>query len=301
MSLFERRSTDETDTATDHTATDHSHHAAHEQDVTDASRTVPPTIADAKPDVDEPVVATAPTTAAADADQGSWDQTNDSEPLASPTATDGFAERDAVTDAPKTNVVGDEPAFGTGRADTARTQPVSTVEPTAVQDPDYVPAPSTYGADALGAGADPADDLGAPAHADTKFGTTSDTGGLGAATTADTDDLGGATTADTDGLSAPAAAGTSTPGDDATGAGAKSTQAGAWREVLLDFVDHPRDAVEKADRLVDDALRSFTERINREHSGLRDAWKTHGEPSTEDLRAALRGYRDFFDKVLNSR
>lgn len=78
-------------------------------------------------------------------------------------------------------------------------------------------------------------------------------------------------------------------------------QPGDWRQVLLEFVDNPRGAVEKADRLVDDAVRSLTERINREHSGLRDAWHTHGEPSTEDLRNALRGYRDFFEKVLNSR
>ncbi|WP_076820802.1 hypothetical protein [Pseudofrankia asymbiotica] len=83
----------------------------------------------------------------------------------------------------------------------------------------------------------------------------------------------------------------------ATGAG----QSGAWRQVLLEFVDHPREAVEKADRLVDDAVRSLTERINREHTGLRDAWHTHGEASTEDLRKALRGYRDFFEKVLNNR
>ncbi|WP_198543276.1 hypothetical protein [Pseudofrankia sp. BMG5.36] len=78
-------------------------------------------------------------------------------------------------------------------------------------------------------------------------------------------------------------------------------QSGAWRQVLLEFVDHPREAVEKADRLVDDAVRTLTERINREHSGLRDAWHTHGEASTEDLRRALRGYRDFFEKVLSNR
>ncbi|MBL7497183.1 hypothetical protein I6A84_18180 [Frankia sp. CNm7] len=86
-----------------------------------------------------------------------------------------------------------------------------------------------------------------------------------------------------------------------TGTNAGDEQSGAWRQVLLEFVDHPREAVEKADRLVDDAVRSLTERISREHSGLREAWHTHGEPSTEDLRRALRGYRDFFDKVLSSR
>jgi len=80
-----------------------------------------------------------------------------------------------------------------------------------------------------------------------------------------------------------------------------TAQSADWRQVLLEFVDHPREAVEKADRLVDDAVRALTERINKEHSGLRDAWRTHGEPSTEDLRKALRGYRDFFEKILSSR
>jgi hypothetical protein len=87
-----------------------------------------------------------------------------------------------------------------------------------------------------------------------------------------------------------------------TGAGTDGPeQPGDWRQVLMEFVDHPREAVEKADQLVEDAVRALTEQINREHTGLRDAWRTHAEPSTEDLRKALRGYRDFFEKVLSNR
>jgi hypothetical protein len=81
----------------------------------------------------------------------------------------------------------------------------------------------------------------------------------------------------------------------------RNEQTGPWRQVLMEFVDHPREAVEKADRLLDEALRSLTERVDRERRGLRDAWHTHGEPSTEDLRRALRGYRDLFEKVLGNR
>ncbi|MBL7492170.1 hypothetical protein I6A60_30245 [Frankia sp. AgB1.9] len=91
-----------------------------------------------------------------------------------------------------------------------------------------------------------------------------------------------------------------TDGPEQPAAGAKE-QPGDWRQVLMEFVDHPREAVEKADQLVEDAVRALTEQINREHTGLRDAWRTHGEPSTEDLRKALRGYRDFFEKVLSNR
>jgi hypothetical protein len=71
-----------------------------------------------------------------------------------------------------------------------------------------------------------------------------------------------------------------------------------WREALLAFVDSPRDAVERADRLVEEAVRAVTERIERERTVLREAWRNHGEPSTEELRLALRGYRDFFEKIL---
>ncbi|OHV32212.1 hypothetical protein BBK14_16090 [Parafrankia soli] len=104
----------------------------------------------------------------------------------------------------------------------------------------------------------------------------------------------------------PASAGSASAGP--AGAGPTATEAtssgepeGAWRQVLIDFVDHPRQAVEKADRLVDEAVRSLTDRISREHSGLRSAWHDHGEPSTEDLRKALRGYREFFEKILSAR
>lgn len=71
-----------------------------------------------------------------------------------------------------------------------------------------------------------------------------------------------------------------------------------WREVLLSFVDDPRKSVERADGLVDEAVRALRQRIDDEHQGLRETWHTDGEPSTEDLRSALRGYRDFFEKVL---
>ncbi|WP_018502614.1 flagellar biosynthesis protein FlhF [Parafrankia discariae] len=98
----------------------------------------------------------------------------------------------------------------------------------------------------------------------------------------------------------PAADRSTSSGPTAAGAASSDEPEGDWRQVLIDFVDHPRQAVEKADRLVDEAVRSLTDRISREHSGLRSAWHDHGEPSTEDLRKALRGYREFFEKVLST-
>ncbi|WP_261555824.1 hypothetical protein [Frankia tisae] len=71
-----------------------------------------------------------------------------------------------------------------------------------------------------------------------------------------------------------------------------------WREILLSFVDDPRAAVEQADRLVDEAVRALQDRIEAQRGGLREAWRSRGEPSTEDLRMALRGYRDLCQDLL---
>jgi hypothetical protein len=71
-----------------------------------------------------------------------------------------------------------------------------------------------------------------------------------------------------------------------------------WREILLGFVDDPRAAVEQADRLVDEAVRALQDRIEAQRGDLREAWRSRGEASTEDLRMALRGYRDLCQDLL---
>ncbi len=61
-----------------------------------------------------------------------------------------------------------------------------------------------------------------------------------------------------------------------------------WREIKAGFVDHPRQSVEQADELVDEALRQITTR----HRNLLDQWKSGDESDTETLRLALRDYHD---------
>ncbi|WP_433496843.1 hypothetical protein ACQP1K_17835 [Sphaerimonospora sp. CA-214678] len=61
-----------------------------------------------------------------------------------------------------------------------------------------------------------------------------------------------------------------------------------WREIKAGFVDHPRQSVEQADELVDEALRQFTTR----HRNLLDQWKSGDESDTETLRLALRDYHN---------
>ncbi|ABW11630.1 hypothetical protein Franean1_2194 [Parafrankia sp. EAN1pec] len=185
-----------------------------------------------------------------------------------PLGTTALPGTAAEPDASAYALVGDEPGFTTGTSGPA-------APPDAVRD-------------------EPGDGDPATAGRPTPAGSTS-AGPTPAGPTPGGPTPGGPTSAGS------ASAGPAGAGPTATEATSSGEPEGAWRQVLIDFVDHPRQAVEKADRLVDEAVRSLTDRISREHSGLRSAWHDHGEPSTEDLRKALRGYREFFEKILSAR
>ncbi|MFR9794715.1 hypothetical protein ACL02U_02260 [Streptomyces sp. MS06] len=73
--------------------------------------------------------------------------------------------------------------------------------------------------------------------------------------------------------------------------------------VLSGFVDAPRESVEEADRVLEDVAARFTEAVNRRRSGLRASWETaegegDGSADTEQLRLALRDYRDLAHRLL---
>ena len=90
-----------------------------------------------------------------------------------------------------------------------------------------------------------------------------------------------------------------------------------WIAIQTEFVDSPRDAVEKADSLVAETLKQLTETFARERDALEAGWskrqspETAGErdrtgtgagaeePSTEELRQAIRRYRSFFNRLLS--
>ncbi|HEX3212780.1 MAG TPA: hypothetical protein VH016_09455 [Actinomycetota bacterium] len=78
-----------------------------------------------------------------------------------------------------------------------------------------------------------------------------------------------------------------------------SLDAGEIRNRFLDiqagFIDEPRQAVEEAGRFVDDLLRQVAEALQQQRGQLAGAT---GEGSTEDLRLALRAYRQFVDRLL---
>jgi hypothetical protein len=72
-----------------------------------------------------------------------------------------------------------------------------------------------------------------------------------------------------------------------------------WTEVQIGFVDTPREAVERADELVADAIKRLAESFSEERSQLEAQWGREGDVSTEDLRIALQRYRSFFERLLH--
>ena len=68
-----------------------------------------------------------------------------------------------------------------------------------------------------------------------------------------------------------------------------------WSSVQVGFVDDPRQAVDEAEQLVADVIADLVDGFRRRRTEL----ETDGSGSTDELRAAFRGYRDFFDRLLN--
>jgi hypothetical protein len=67
-------------------------------------------------------------------------------------------------------------------------------------------------------------------------------------------------------------------------------------DIQAGFVDEPRQAVEEAERFVDELVHDLVRALEDERAKLKG---TIADGSTEDLRLALRGYRAFVDRLLN--
>ncbi|MFC8126861.1 hypothetical protein [Streptomyces sp. NPDC057302] len=71
------------------------------------------------------------------------------------------------------------------------------------------------------------------------------------------------------------------------------------QQALSTFVESPRQAVEEADSLLDDTVRHLTESLTERRLTLRASWQDHDtEAHTEELRLALREYRESMERLL---
>jgi hypothetical protein len=70
-----------------------------------------------------------------------------------------------------------------------------------------------------------------------------------------------------------------------------------WRDVQLRFVDDPKAAVGEAQSLVEEAIEALSAALRAQKADL-GGWQSDGSADTEQLRVAVRAYRDFLDRVL---
>ncbi|WFE24222.1 hypothetical protein O7621_13710 [Solwaraspora sp. WMMD937] len=71
-----------------------------------------------------------------------------------------------------------------------------------------------------------------------------------------------------------------------------------WRDVQLRFVDDPHAAAGEAQNLVTEAVEAVTAALTAQRDEL-GGWTDAGPEDTEQLRMAVRRYRDLLDRVLS--
>ncbi|GAA3288291.1 MULTISPECIES: hypothetical protein [Dactylosporangium] len=70
-----------------------------------------------------------------------------------------------------------------------------------------------------------------------------------------------------------------------------------WQELQLRFIDDPHLVAGEAERLVQDAVVSLTASLDARRGQLHQQRAARGL-DTENLRASLRDYREFLDRIL---
>jgi len=80
-------------------------------------------------------------------------------------------------------------------------------------------------------------------------------------------------------------------------AGSRTQFESRWRDIQAMFVDEPREAVGRANSLLDEVVRSVMAGFSERTAALEQ--RPDGNANTEQLRQALRSYRALFDRVLH--
>ncbi|TDD18904.1 hypothetical protein [Nonomuraea diastatica] len=73
-----------------------------------------------------------------------------------------------------------------------------------------------------------------------------------------------------------------------------------WHVLQALFVDDPREAVQRADLLIEEVMTAIRETLERRLGELREPWKNtdRDDTETERLRMALRAYRNVLHKLM---
>jgi hypothetical protein len=99
------------------------------------------------------------------------------------------------------------------------------------------------------------------------------------------------------------AAGSADGGDPLIPAGEREKLAHRLHEAVSSFVDGPRHAVEEADRVLEETVTQVTDTLAERRTKLRTAWSGREDAdhasATEELRVALRTYREVTERLLD--
>jgi hypothetical protein len=77
-----------------------------------------------------------------------------------------------------------------------------------------------------------------------------------------------------------------------------------WHDIVAGFIDDPRGSVAEAADLVEADVSAFIAMLSKRRDGMGGGWQSEGSAdsgtATEDLRIALRSYRDFSRQIAES-
>jgi hypothetical protein len=73
----------------------------------------------------------------------------------------------------------------------------------------------------------------------------------------------------------------------------------SWSMAQAMFVDDPRGSIARAASLVDEAIEALVVSLHQRQASLASSWQAQ-DSDTEQLRAAFRGYREFWNSLAGS-
>jgi hypothetical protein len=71
------------------------------------------------------------------------------------------------------------------------------------------------------------------------------------------------------------------------------------QHAVTGFVDEPRSAVEEAAHVLEEVADRLTQAVTKRRDTLNSSWESKGSDDTEQLRLALRDYRELTERLLH--